>query len=306
MTVADAWPALSYQEWAPTLKALHLYAQMLGKLKLAVHPPLPEWLHTGLALDARGVSTGPLAGDGRVVEAGIDLFDGVLSVRAAERTVAVPLSGGRPVADVWRAFGEALRELDVVADLWDRPQEMPDETTPFAEDRRDRTVDLAQARRLHRVLSTVHGLFDQFRAPFFGRSGVQLWWGGFDLAVLLFSGAPITPPEDRGYIMRYDLDAELLNAGFWPGNDDAPQAIFYAYIHPRPPGCDTAPMEPPGAGWIEALGQWVLTYDDACRGGDPAAAVLDFLRSAYRAAVTTGGWDEAAYRYTPPPAARRG
>jgi hypothetical protein len=306
MTAADAWPALSYEEWAPTVKTLHLYAQMLGKLKLALHPPLPQWLHTALTLDARGISTGPLAGDGRVVDAGIDLFDGVLSVRAADRTAVIPLTGGRPVAEVWRAFGQALRDLGVAADLWDKPQEMPDETTPFGENEHDRTVELAQARRLHRVLCSVHGLFDQFRAPFFGRSGVQLWWGGLDLAVLLFSGAQVTAPEDRGYIMRYDLDTEHLNAGFWLGNDAAPQAIFYAYIHPRPDGCATAAIEPPGAGWVEALGQWVLSYDDACRSGDPAAAVLGFLRSAYRVAVTVGGWDEEAYRYTPPPAPQRG
>ncbi len=306
MTAADAWPALSYEESAPTLKTLHLYSQMLGKLKLALHPPLPQWLHAGLTLDARGVCTGPLAGDGRVVDAGIDLFDGVLSVRAADRAAAIALTGGRPVAEVWRAFREALRDLGVAADLWDKPQEMPDETTPFAENEHDRTVDLAQARRLYRVLATVHGLFDEFRSPFFGRSGVQLWWGAFDLAVLLFSGAQVTAPEDRGYIMRYDLDAEHLNAGFWPGSDAAPQAIFYAYIHPRPAGCETAAVEPSGAGWVEALGQWVLPYDEACRSGDPAAAVLGFLRSAHRVALTMGGWDEAAYRYASPPVARRG
>ncbi|HUK77375.1 MAG TPA: DUF5996 family protein [Thermoleophilia bacterium] len=301
MTPDDAWPALSYEEWAPTLKTLHLHAQMLGKLKLALHPPLPEWLHAGLTLDARGVSTGPLAGDGRVVDAGIDLFDGVLWVRAADRTAVIALTGGRPVAEVWRAFGQALRDLGVAADLWDKPQEMPDETTPLPANEHDRTVDLAHARRLYRVLATVHGLFDQFRAPFFGRTGVQLWWGAFDLAVLLFSGAQVTAPDDRGYIMRYDLDAQHLNAGFWPGNDAAPQAVFYAYIHPRPDGCATAAIEPPGAGWVEALGQWVLSYDDARRSGDPAAAVLGFLRSAYRVALTIGGWDEAAQRYEAPP-----
>jgi len=304
MTPADAWPELVYERWAPTVKALHLYAQMLGKLKLALHPPLPEWLHTGLTLDARGFTTGPLAADGRVVDAGIDLFDGVLAVRAGERTEAIPLTGPRAVADVWREFCAALAGFGVDAHLSDRPQEMPDQTTPFADDHAARVVELAEARRLYRVLATVHGVFDEFRAPFFGRSGVQLWWGGFDLAVLLFSGAQVTAPEDRGYIMRYDLDAEHLNAGFWLGSDDAPRALFYAYIHPRPPGCETAPVEPAGAGWVEALGQWVLPYDDARGRGDPAGALLGFLRSAYRVALTAGGWDDEAHRYEAPPAPR--
>ena len=303
---AEAWPALSYEDWAPTVKTLHLYAQMLGKLKLALHPPLPEWLHVGLTLDARGICTGPLTGRGRAVDAGIDLFDGVLWLRAADGRAAIPLTGGRPVAEVWRAFVRALEDLGVEAELWDKPQELPDERTPLHENEHDRTVDLAQAVRLYRVLATAHQLFDQFRAPFFGRSGVQLWWGAFDLAVLLFSGARLTAPEDRGYIMRYDLDAEHLNAGFWPGNDAAPQAAFYAYLHPRPAGCEAAAIEPPGAGWVEALGQWVLPYDEARSSDDPAAAVLDFLRSAYRVAITMGGWDEAAHRYEAPPARRRG
>ena len=206
------------------------------------------------------------------------------SFRCAPPTVRRPsrLTGGRPVAEVWRAFREALRDLGVAADLWDKPQEMPDETTPFAENEHDRTVDLAQARRLYRVLATVHGLFDEFRSPFFGRSGVQLWWGAFDLAVLLFSGAQVTAPEDRGYIMRYDLDAEHLNAGFWPGSDAAPQAIFYAHIHPRPAGCETAAVEPPARAGSR---RWA---SGCCPATRPAAAATRRPRCSASCAAPTG------------------
>jgi hypothetical protein len=305
MTDRDAWPALSYDQWAPTKKTIHLYAQMLGKLKLALNPPQPEWLHAGLALDARGLATGPLLRGGRVVDAAIDLFDGVLRLRASDgRGIEIPLVGGRTVADVWGDFQDALARLGVHADIWEKPQELPG-ATPFSADTGARTVDREQARRFHRLLGTVDGAFEEFRSQFFGRTGVQVWWGAFDLAVLLFSGKRVTPPEDRGYIMRYDLDAEHLNAGFWPGDDDSPHAIFYAYIHPRPDGCETASIEPEKAGWVEAMGQWILPYDEVRASDDPRRALLGFLRSAYRVAVTIGGWDEGAYRYALPAPSRR-
>ncbi|MGZ4199929.1 MAG: DUF5996 family protein [Thermoleophilia bacterium] len=305
MTDLDAWPALPYEAWAPTRKALHLYAQMLGKLKLALNPPLPEWLHASLALDARGLATGPLAHGGRVVEAGIDLFDNVLWVRAGgDPAIRIALAGGRSVAQVWADFQEALARLGVTADLWDKPQELAG-ATPFSSDAGARVFDGGQARRFHSLLAMVDGAFEQFRSRFFGRTGVQFWWGTFDLAVLLFSGRQVTPPEDRGYIMRYDLDAEHLNAGFWPGDDSAPRAIFYAYIHPRPDGCETVPIEPEKAGWVDAMGQWILPYDEVRASADPQRVLLDFLRSAYRAAVTIGGWDEGAYRYALPAPSRR-
>ena len=304
MTLDDAWPALRYEEWAPTKKALHLYAQMLGKLKLALNPAQPEWLHAGLMLDARGLATGPLPCGGRVLDGAIDLLDGVLRLRASDaRAIEIPLVGGRSVAEVWGEFQAALDRLGVEVALWDKPQEVAD-ATPFAADTRERTVDRGRAQRLHRLLGTMYGVLDEFRSPFFGRTGVQFWWGAFDLAVLLFSGRQVTPPAGLGYIMRHDLDAEHLNAGLWLGDDSAPQAIVYAYIHPRPDGCETVRIEPEEAGWVEAMGEWILPYDEVCASADPRAVVSGFLRSAYRAAVDIGGWDEQAQRY-PRPAPRQ-
>ena len=300
MTVHDPWPALPYEEWAPTKKALHLYAQMLGKLKLALNHAQPEWLHTGLQLDARGLATGPLPWHGRVVDAAIDLFDGTVRLRGSDaRAAEVALVGERSVAAVWEEFLAALRQIGVDAPLWDKPQEIAD-ATPFAQDDAPRPFDLDQARRYHRLMSSLYGVFDEFRSPFFGRTGVQFWWGAGDLAVLLFSGRQVAPPAGLGHIMRYDLDAEHLNAGLWPGDDASPHAAVYAYIHPRPDGCATARIEPAAAGWVEAMGEWVLPYDEVRASMDPAAVVSEFLRSAYRAALDLGGWDERAQRYERP------
>ena len=121
--------------------------------------------------------------------------------------------------------------------------------------------------------------FEEFRSPFFGRSGVQFWWGGCDFTVALFNGRAASAPTDLGYIMQYDLDAEHFNAGFWPGDDSAPEPSLYAYLVPRPPGCEGAPIAPPFAGWVETMGEWMMSYAEVRTCGDPRQAILDFLEA---------------------------
>jgi hypothetical protein len=146
----------------------------------------------------------------------------------------------------------------------------------------------------------VQGVFEEFRSRFFGRSGIQFWWGSFDLALLLFTGKHAEAPVDRGYIMRYDLDAEHMNVGFWAGDDNAPAPGFYGYLVPRPDGCETAPMEPETAGWVETMGEWILPYDAVRANPDPRHCVLSFLTSVYRVATGIGGWDAGQHAYTLP------
>ena len=297
-----AWPALPYDEWAPTKKTLQMCCQVLGKARLALSPPQPEWLHACLYLDGRGFTTGAMPLGERLVSMGIDVYEGSLWIDMSDgRRLAIPVGRDHCVAGIWSDFMSALAELGADVGIREKPQETAD-VTPFSENTHDRTLDLAQAQRFYRVLAAIDGVFDEFRSRFFGRTGVQFWWGAFDLTVLLFSGRHVTPPEDRGYIMRYDLDAEHMNAGFWPGDDNAPQAGFYAYLHPRPDGCETARIEPEHAGWVEAMGQWILPYDAVRTCDDPRQALLDFLGSVYRVAVAQGGWDAPAHEYVRPAA----
>ena len=176
---------------------------------------------------------------------------------------------------------------------------MPD-TTPFSESAQESIIVPGQAQRFHRVLSAINGVFEEFRSEFFGRTGVQFWWGSFDFAVLLFSGKKLIAPEDRGYIMRYDLDAEHVNIGFWPGDDTSPHAGFYGYLVPQPPGCAAAPVKPEYAGWVEAMGEWMMPYEAVRSCPDPRGALLDFLRSIYGVALAQGGWDGPAFEYARP------
>jgi hypothetical protein len=301
-----AWPALPYEEWAPTKKTLQLCAQMLGKTRLALAPPQPEWLHSCLYLDARGFTTGPMPSDTRVVTMGIDIFSSNMWIHVSDgHQATITLSSERCIADIWAEFRVALAALLIPADLWDKPQEVAD-TTHFSENKQECTFVLEHAQRFHRILGSLNHVFEEFRSEFFGRSSIQFWWGGCDFAVLPFNGKHSIAPDDRGYIMRYDLDAEHMNAGFWPGDDNAPNPGFYGYLVPRPDGCETAPIEPEHAGWVESMGEWMMPYDKVRESDDPHQAILDFLGSVYRIATTQGGWDAEQFTYTKPPAPPRG
>jgi hypothetical protein len=305
MNTYEAWPELPYREWASTKKTLQMCTQMLGKARLALAPPQPEWLHSCLYLDGRGFTTGPMPDGGRIVHMGIDVFDSVLwiSTSDGERST-IPLGPDRCVADVWSEFQSALSGLAIGADLWDKPQESED-TTPLSENRHDCEIVPEYAQRFYRVLGSLNDVFEEFRSDFFGRTSIQFWWGGFDFAVLLFTGRKLEVPEDAGYIMRYDLDVEHLNVGFWPGNDDAPP-MLYGYVIPSPDGAESAPVEPEAAMWSADLGEWVLPYDAVRTSEDPRADILAFLRSVYGAAVDHGGWDKEDFAYVKPAPSKRG
>jgi Family of unknown function (DUF5996) len=304
MTGADAWPELVHADWAPTKKTLQMVLQMLGKVRLALSPPQPEWLHTALYLDARGFVTGAMPSSGRLISMGVDLYDAALWIDASDGRRARIALGSACVADIWAQFSAALGEIGVEVEIWQKPQELAD-TTPFAENTHDCTFVAEDAQRFHAALSSVQGVFEEFRSGFFGRSGVQFWWGAFDLAMLLFDGHPQVAPDDRGYIMRYDLDVSQLNCGFWPGDDSSHEPLFYAYLYPQPPGCALAPIDPDAAAWIEHMGEWVLPYEVVRCSADPAGTLLRFLRSAYSLAGSLGGWDLKSHEYVMPLPSKR-
>src|SRR5262249_34913842 len=146
-----------------------------------------------------------------------------------------------------------------VAELWDKPQERAD-VTPFSEDHRSRTFDPALARSWFGVLTELQATFDDWRSPFFGRSGVNFWWGGFDLTVTLYNGRHAIPRPGSDYLMRYDLDAEHVSVGFWPGDDDH-EAMFFGYVVPEPSDCATYPLGISAARWVTTMSEWVLPYE---------------------------------------------
>ncbi len=293
------WPDVAVAAWAPTKKSFHLYAQMLGKLRLALSPAQPNWMFTALLLSARGLTTGPMPWRGTAVEASLDVFSSELIVaRSDGESRRIALVPARTVAEIYAELQAALAALGVECTISPIPQEVPD-TTPLHEDRRPAVYEADAVRRWFQAATATAGVFDEWRAHFFGRTGIQVWWGALDVSLLLFNGKHVAPPTDRGYIMKYDLDAEMMAAGLYYG-DESTAPFFYGYIVPQPPGAETLPVAPAGAAWSDAIKEWVLPYDAVRNAADPAAELRAFLDAIYAQCVAAAGWDRTALSYTAP------
>jgi hypothetical protein len=301
---SPAWPTPApYEAWSATCDTLHAHAQVLGKLAVALAPPEPQLQHAALRLSARGWETLPLpAPDGS------GSFVAALDLHAHEAVVEhsgggarrIPLGPDRAVGEVAQALLHAARELAGSAVAIDpTPQEVP-WTVPLDEDDEHAAYD-AQAVEAYFAAATRAALvLAAFRAPYRGRSTpVNAWWGSFDLAVSLFSGAPATPPSDD-FIMRNAMDAQEVAVGWWPGDARYPRPAFYAYAHPAPDDFAGARLDPPQARWDPALGEYLLDHDAVAAGPDPHGAALAFARSALRHACAVCDWD-AALASPPPP-----
>ncbi len=296
------WPALEFESWAPTKRSLHLYAQMLGKLRLALSPPQPNFVFTALALTPRGFTTGLIPYGPRALEVSVDVFSAEMIVACSDGQVQ-RLSFAEPctVARVFAELHRALAELGITVALSPIPQEIPD-LTPLDTDDRPAFFEPAAAQRWLTVVIALSGTFDRWRSHFAGRMGIYLWWGAFDLALLLFSGKQVPAPADRGYLLKYDLDAEMMNVGFYPG-DDAHPAIIYGYIYPQPPACGSLPIAPPGAAWSDAAGEWILPYATVQQSADPDASLTAFLDAIYAMCGRDAAWS-GDFSYVRPPLRR--
>ena len=302
----DKWPKLVYSEWAATKKTLQLYTQMAGKVRLALQPPKPEWLGSCLYPTARGLTSGAMPWGVIAAELNFDFYDHTLSIELSDgRARRISLLPARCVADLYTELMANINELGINIDIWTKPQEVSD-LTPLDENHHDCIYEPEHAQLWHRIVTIVGNIFNAWSSGFFGRTSVQFWWGSFDLSVLLFNGKHAEPPLDRGYIMRYDLDAEFLTAGFWPGDDDSPDPIFFPYINPQPPGCALVPIKPDSALWVEQMEEWVLPYEDVRTAEDPRRALTNFLDCIYGVAGSQGGWDLESFKFEAPAPVERG
>jgi hypothetical protein len=295
------WPSLDRTEdWVATQDYLHLCLQMLGKLKVALAPPLPEWAHTSLDLTARGLTTGVVSFDGGSVEATLDVIDGAIRLITSDgRTHAIALLQAKPIAELWGWYTRTLAALGITVQLWDKPQERRD-TTPMAQDDRPRSFNPDLASSWFALLTDLRGIFDDWRSTFFGRTTLSFWWGSFDFTVALYNGRHGVPRAGSDYIMRFDLDAEHLSAGFWPG-DKRHDAMFCAYLVPEPPNCAVFPLDDADASWAQAMGEWVLPYRSVRDAEDRRAVLRGLMDTVLRAAGELAGWDLESLTYAAPP-----
>ena len=292
------WPDLPYSAWSDTLATLHLWTQIVGKIRLTLTPWLNHGWHAPLYVTARGLGTSPIPVGTEILEIEFDFIGHRLMVRTsrgAERFL--PLQP-QSVADFYRATLDLLAGMGVPVAIRETPNEVPNPIR-FSQDRRRAAYDPAAAHRFWRALVQADRVFKLFRTGFLGKaSPIHFFWGSFDLAATRFSGrrAPLHPGGVPGLpdaVTREAYSHEVSSAGFWPGNEAFPRAAFYAYAYPEPPGFRDQPVAP-GAAFDATLGEFILPYDTVAKAPEPDALLIDFLSTTYAAAAETGGWDRAA------------
>jgi hypothetical protein len=293
------WPALPSDEWGDTLATLHRWVQIVGQTRFALSPPLNHWWHAPLYLTVRGLTTSPIPFGGRTFAVDFDLIEHDLLVRTSDGATRALALVPRTVADFHREYLAILDALGIEVEIEPKPVQTGD-TTPFAEDRTHASYESAHAHEWFRALVQVDQVLKRFRGGFIGKaSPVHLFWGRLDLCVTLFSGRPA--PEARGgdEIAREAYSHEHAGFGFWPGGGSVPAPAFYAYFHPEPRGFREAPVRPASVRYVAELAEFSLPYDDVRSARDPAAALMEFLRSAYEAGTERAGWDRTALEHEP-------
>lgn len=294
-----AWPALDYSQWPNTCATLHLWTQIVGKVRLALAPMLNHWWQVPLYVTARGLTTSAMPHQGRAVQIDFDFIDHQLLIETSDGGREQRPLAACSVADFYADVMGRLRALGVDVHIWTMPVEIPD-AVPFDQDHVNASYDAQAAQKFWRQLVQIDRVFNVFRSPFLGKSSpVHFFWGSFDMAVTRFSGRG-APPTTRGapnvglWVMQESYSHELMSCGFWPGNGGYNRAAFYAYAYPEPKGLAQAKLKPKEAAYDSTLGEFVLPYE-AVQGSDsPDAMLLEFMQSTYEAAADLGGWERKA------------
>ncbi len=287
----ECWPALPLDSWRETCATLHMWTQIVGKVRLRLTPLVNQWWNVPLYVTARGLTTSNMPYGARSIEIRFDFLAHRLVLECSDGLVKeMPL---RPmtVADFYREFMEMLRSAGVEVSIWHMPVEIPD-PIPFDEDRVHAAYDAERVETFWRILLSVDVVFHQFRSRFIGKvSPVHFFWGSFDLAVTRFSGrkAPERPGADL--ITREAYSHEVSSVGLWPGSGTMSGPAFYSYASPEPPGFKAARVRPDAARYDAGLGEFLLAYDDVRSAQSPSADLLEFCQGTYDAAAELGSWD---------------
>jgi hypothetical protein len=296
------WPDLTLSEWEGTKDALHLWTQVVGKVRLALEPMINHWWQVPLYVSARGLTTSLMHAGGLGVEMEFDFRAHRLEVRTTRGSSGHVALGPQSVAEFYAATLGVLRDLGVVVELDPWPQEMPD-VVPFPEDTAPRPYDADAVERFWLALVQIVRVMTLFRSRYQGKvSPVHFFWGADDLAVSRFSGraAPRHPggvPHCADWVQEMAYSHEVSSCGFWPGGST--EGSFYAYAYPAPEGFADWAVEPAAAFYDATLGEFILPYGDVRRSSDPDAALLAFFESTYEAAADLAGWDRAALEVGP-------
>ncbi len=294
---SDSWPALPLASWKDTLATLHMWTQIVGKVRMALTPRTNHWWNVPLYVSARGLTTSLIPYGKSGFEMEFDFLSHQLVVRTTDSAVkSIPLAP-RSVADFYRETMSTLRGLGIEVKIWKMPVEIPD-PIPFDQDTVHASYDPAAAQKLWRILVSADEVLKVFRGRFIGKSSpVHFFWGSFDLAVTRFSGRRAPERNDPDPVLRKIMQEayshEVISAGWWPGTPELPGSAFYCYAAPQPEGFAAQPVRPPAAFYHQQMGEFVLNYDDVRAAKSPTTTLLDFLQSTYEAGATLAKWERS-------------
>jgi hypothetical protein len=284
-------PALPFDSWKDTQATLHMWTQVVGKVRLELCPLVNHWWNVPFYVTARGLTSSPMPSGDRTVEVCFDFIDHKLLIDTNDGQHRELALKPQSVAEFYRSFMASLLDLGVPVKIWTTPCEIPN-PIPFEKDNQHATYDADSAHTFWHILTWVDSVFKEFRSPFVGKaSPVHFFWGSFDLAVTRFSGrrAPERPGADP--VTREAYSHEVSSAGFWPGGGDIKGPAFYSYAAPEPLGYAEQRVLPQSAFYHPQIKEFLLMYDDVRSANSPKAALMDFLRSTYDAAANLGKWD---------------
>jgi hypothetical protein len=290
----EVWPALPLDAWQDTYSTLHMWTQIVGKVRMALTPLVNHWWNVTLYVSARGLTTSPIPYGPRTFEMQFDFIDHKLDIWTCDGLSKRIELAPRSVADFYAEVMSTLHSLGIDVKIHATPDEVAN-PIPFAEDRTHHSYDPVAANKFWRILVSVDSVFKEFRGRFIGKSSpAHFFWGSFDLAVTRFSGqrAPERPGAD--HMTREAYSHEVISAGFWPGAGEIKGPAFYAYAAPEPPGFKTQTVRPEAAFYHAGMSEFFLMYDDVRGAASPAALILDFMQSTYEAGANLAKWDRAS------------
>ena len=292
--MSNTWPSLPLEEWKDTCATLHMWTQIVGKIRLEQTPLVNHWWNVPLYVSARGLTTTAMPYEERFFEMEFDFIDHNLVTRCSDGTTALVALEPKSVATLYRETMAALGKLGIEVHIWKMPVEIPD-PIPFDQDEQHASYDREYVERCWQVLRSSERVLQEFRSRFIGKSSpVHFFWGSFDLAVTRFSGRPAPPRPDADPITREAYSHEVISHGWWPGQGPLGKPAFYSYTAPAPDGLSEAKVRPEQAFYSKDLGEFLMMYDDVRAAAHTDAALMEFLESTYEAGATLANWDRAA------------
>lgn len=298
----DIWPSLPLSAWQDTYTTLHLWLQIIGKIKLKQAPVANHWWQVPLYVTTRGITTAPIPHSSRTFQFDLDFIAHQLYITTNDNAVeSMPLTANS-VSVFYREIMARLHEMALPVKIWTTPVEVP-KPIPFEQDNANKSYDKDYSNRLWRILVQTERILNQCRSNFLGKiSPIHFFWGSFDLALSRFSGrrAPPHPgaPFVSDFVTREAYSHEVSSCGFWPGGGPISEPIFYAYIYPEPPGYNETALDIPGAYYSNDLREFVLPYQCVRQAQDPDKLLRDFFQNTYITAADLAGWDRAALERT--------